>query len=158
MYFSEYEKESSVVPPDVSGVYTGIYTADWVNSTIPDTNTTPPDTINWNVPLSISVDSITKSELHIDYKFNEKHYIEEALNHINKTYTQHYSVGKYQATDMIIDSGHGTGFCIGNIIKYAKRYGNKEGFNEKDLYKIIHYAVMQLHVHHLENLSEKKGN
>ena len=33
------------------------------------------------------------------------------------------------ATEMIIDSGHGEGFCIGNILKYAQRYGKKNGKN-----------------------------
>ena len=52
---------------------------------------------------------------------------------------------------MIIDAGHGTGFCVGNIMKYAKRYGKKDGYNRKDLMKIIHYAMIQLYVHELEN-------
>ena len=68
---------------------------------------------------------------------------------IDYKYSQHYS-GKYQATDMIIDAGHGTGFCVGNIMKYAKRYGKKDGYNRKDLMKIIHYAMIQLYVHELE--------
>lgn len=32
-------------------------------------------------------------------------------------------------------------------MKYAQRYGKKDGFNRKDILKIIHYAVMLLHVH-----------
>ena len=27
----------------------------------------------------------------------------------------------FRATEFIIDSGHGEGFCIGNIMKYAQR-------------------------------------
>ena len=46
---------------------------------------------------------------------------------MNKTYQQHYSQNKYQATEFIIDGGHGEGFCIGNIMKYAQRYGKKKG-------------------------------
>lgn len=80
-----------------------------------------------------------------DYLYAEDVYIEEALKHINSTYTTHYG-GNIQPTEVIIDAGHGTGFNIGNIIKYAKRYGKKEGFNRKDLLKIIHYAVIQLYV------------
>jgi hypothetical protein len=82
----------------------------------------------------------------IDYKYSEQNALREIKDYIDSTYTQHYS-GKYQATDMIIDAGHGTGFCIGNIMKYAKRYGKKDGLNKKDLLKIIHYAIIQLHVH-----------
>jgi hypothetical protein len=33
---------------------------------------------------------------------------------------------------------------MGNIIKYAKRYGKKNGKNKEDLLKIIHYAVILL--------------
>ena len=51
--------------------------------------------------------------------------------------------GKYQATDMIIDAGHGEGFCMGNIMKYAMSYGKKEWYrSEMDLLKIIHYAII----------------
>ena len=39
---------------------------------------------------------------------------------------------------------HGEGFCIGNIIKYAQRFGKKDGRNDKDLYKVIHYAIILL--------------
>jgi hypothetical protein len=47
---------------------------------------------------------------------------------------------------MIIDSGYGEGFCIGNIMKYAMRYGKKDGKNKADLLKIIHYAMIALYV------------
>ena len=85
----------------------------------------------------------------INYKYNEDNLILEIVNYINKTYRQHYSLNKFQATEFIIDSGHGEGFCIGNILKYAQRYGKKEGCNRKDLLKVIHYAIMALHVHDL---------
>ena len=80
----------------------------------------------------------------INYKYNEDVVLNEVKQYVDSTYTQHYS-GKYQATDMIIDAGHGTGFCIGNIMKYAKRYGKKDGYNRKDLMKIIHYAIIEMY-------------
>ena len=52
----------------------------------------------------------------------------------------------------IIDADHGEGFCIGNIMKYAMRYGKKpdpvtgELKNQGDLLKIIHYAIIALHL------------
>ena len=85
------------------------------------------------------------------YKFNEGQLIQEIQAYIDETYKQHYASDKYQATDVIIDSGHGEGFCIGNIMKYAKRYGNKEGKNRKDLLKILHYAIIMLHIHDKES-------
>ena len=87
----------------------------------------------------------------INYKFNEEKLLQELAKYINNTYGQHYASDKYQATDVIIDSGHGEGFCLGNIMKYAKRYGNKEGKNRKDLMKILHYAIIMLNVHDMEN-------
>lgn len=91
----------------------------------------------------------------IDYKFDEDLYIREIEDYINSTYTAHYS-GRYQATDMIIDAGHGAGFCVGSIMKYAKRYGKKNGYNRKDILKIIHYGIIMLHVHDLEHSDKKK--
>lgn len=78
----------------------------------------------------------------IDYKFNEDAVLEYLKNYIDKTYAAHYAQGKIQATEFIFDSEHGKGFCIGNIMKYAQRYGKKEGNNPADLLKIIHYAIM----------------
>ena len=79
------------------------------------------------------------------YKFNEDKILTIIKSYIDKTYTQHYANGKYQATDMIIDAGHGEGFCMGNIMKYAMRCGKKEGTDaEMDLLKIIHYAIIAI--------------
>ena len=83
----------------------------------------------------------------IDYKYNEDEAIQELATYIESTYNQHYSKNKFQATEFIIDGGHGEGFCIGNIMKYAQRYGNKDGYNRKDILKVLHYAIIQLHVH-----------
>jgi len=85
----------------------------------------------------------------IDYKFNEGNLIEEFKNYIDGTYDQHYAKDKFQATEFIIDGGHGTGFCIGNVLKYAQRYGKKGSHSDarKDLMKVLHYALIQLHIH-----------
>jgi len=61
----------------------------------------------------------------MEYKFNEDIIIQQVHRYINKTYERHYAQGKYQATDMIVDAGHGKGFCMGNIMKYAVRCGKK---------------------------------
>ena len=78
----------------------------------------------------------------IDYKFNEDDVLLIVKQYIDKTYKSHYATVKIQATEFIFDSEHGTGFCIGNIMKYAQRYGKKEGHNPADLLKVIHYAIM----------------
>tara|TARA_A100001011_G_C13972631_1_gene699880 strand:+ start:200 stop:466 length:267 start_codon:yes stop_codon:yes gene_type:complete len=87
----------------------------------------------------------------MNYKFNEGQLIQELQAYIDETYGEHYASDKYQATDIIIDSGHGEGFALGNIMKYAKRYGNKDGKNRKDLLKILHYGIIMLNVHDTEN-------
>ena len=92
----------------------------------------------------------------IDYKYNEGELIKEFSSYIDSTYDKHYSLNKYQSTEFIIDSGHGEGFCIGNIMKYAQRYGKKGGRNRKDLLKVLHYALFMLFVHDKETQNENK--
>jgi len=87
----------------------------------------------------------------IDYKYNEGELIAEIKDYIDGTYGEHYSTNNYQATEFIIDGGHGEGFCIGNIMKYAQRYGKKNGYNRKDLMKIIHYSIIAMYNHDLQN-------
>ena len=91
------------------------------------------------------------------YKYDEDKSLEEIKKYIDATYGQHYSQNKYQATEFIIDGGHGTGFCIGNVLKYAQRYGRKGSREDwrSDLLKVIHYAIIQLHVHNLEDKQER---
>ena len=83
-------------------------------------------------------------------KFNEDKVLNWVQNHIRDTYGQHYGESKIQTTEFVFDSGHGEGFCIGNIIKYAQRYGKKEGHNPKDLLKIVHYAIILLGSEHYD--------
>ena len=85
----------------------------------------------------------------IDYKYSEDRILKELKEYVDKTYGQHYSQNKFQASEFIMDSGHGEGFCIGNIMKYAQRYGKKNGYNRDDLMKVVHYAIMALHNHDL---------
>jgi len=83
-------------------------------------------------------------------KYSEDRILGELKEYIDATYKGHYSKQKFQATEFIIDSGHGMGFCLGNVMKYAQRYGKKNGRNRDDLMKIAHYAIMALHVHDLD--------
>ena len=93
----------------------------------------------------------------IDYKFNEGAILDELKEYIDGTYDGHYSKNKFQSTEFIVDCGHGDGFCIGNIIKYAQRYGKKQGKNKKDLQMIIHYAIIALSILETENGYERNG-
>lgn len=82
------------------------------------------------------------------YKYSEDAILQELREYVESTYGQHYSSESgVQSLDLIIASGHGAGFCVGSIIKYAARYGKKEGHNRKDLLKILHYGIFLLHIH-----------
>lgn len=85
----------------------------------------------------------------VNYKFNEGALIQELQDYIDFTYEGHYSKNNFQSTEFIIDCGHGMGFALGNVLKYAQRYGKKDGANRKDLMKILHYALIALHQHDL---------
>ena len=116
-------------------------------------------TLTMNTEPIVTIDDLTFGETtlkHIDYKFSEDKYLEELKEYIDSTYQGHYSTNKFQSTEVIIARGHGTGFCMGNVDKYANRYG-KKGTREdarKDLLKVIHYALLQLHVHDSEEQEE----
>ena len=86
----------------------------------------------------------------IDYKYNEDKALKELGSYIDSTYGEHYSKNKFQATEFIIDGGHGEGFCIGNMMKYAQRYGKKNGKDRKDLLKVIHYGITALYINEME--------
>ena len=86
------------------------------------------------------------------YKFSEDITLNRIKEYVDQTYQQHYSQNKFQATEFILDGGHAEGFCIGNIFKYAQRYGKKGDHEdwERDIMKVIHYAIILLHDHRMK--------
>ncbi len=105
---------------------------------------------------SIMKGMFNKKQRKIDYKYNERELLKEFSQYIDSTYLQHYSLDDFQATEFIIDGGRGEGFCIGNILKYAQRYGKKNGYDRKDLLKVLHYSLMMLYVH--DRMETKKSD
>lgn len=87
-------------------------------------------------------------KLPIPYKYNEDTLLNEVAAYIDTTYKSHY-VGEdnVQSLDLILATGHATGFNVGNILKYGSRYGKKRGYNRDDLLKVIHYAIIELYNH-----------
>ena len=83
------------------------------------------------------------------YKYSEDRILEELKGYVDSTYEGHYSRNSFQATEFIIDCGYGEGFAIGNILKYAQRYGKKGSHDDarKDLLKVLHYGIIALHNH-----------
>lgn len=88
------------------------------------------------------------------YKFNEDELIRQLKDYIDGTYDEHYAKGKIQTTEFIQSNGDGIPFTRGNIIKYAQRYGSKDGRNRKDILKVLHYAIIMLHTHDIETQQE----
>jgi len=83
----------------------------------------------------------------IEYKFNEGPLIDEFKRYIDSTYGEHYSKNRFQSSEFIMDCGHGMGFFLGNVLKYTQRYGHKDGYNRKDLLKVLHYSLLALNEH-----------
>ena len=77
-------------------------------------------------------------------KYNEEQILKQVIKYIKSTYNQHYSTdGKgLQAMDIFRHLDTDKDFCHSNAIKYLIRYGKKQGKNEKDLIKAIHYIVL----------------
>ena len=98
---------------------------------------------------------MNKKKKNPNYKYGEDKILTELKEYIDSTYDEHYSKNRFQATEFIIDGGHGEGFCIGNIMKYARRYGKKGGKNRRDLLKVIHYGIIALHVNEMESLDNE---
>lgn len=92
------------------------------------------------------------------YKFNEDELIRQLKDYIDATYDEHYAKGKIQTTEFIQANGDGIPFTRGNIIKYAQRYGSKDGRNRKDILKVLHYAIIMLHTHDVETQQETLQN
>ena len=160
---------SPVIVGDLPPAFGSDINDDWLNnlSNAQESVYTPP--IGENIPDWLNTPPFLTSvpEENISFKvynpnspkyiFNEGNLLKEIEQYINLTYSGHYA-GNYQATDIIIDAGHGIGFTLGNVIKYAKRYGKKEGFNRKDLLKMIHYAILSLYVHDYNIKNSKEPN
>jgi len=92
----------------------------------------------------------------INYKFNEPELIRQLQAYIDSTYDEHYAQGRIQTTEFIQSNGGGIEFTRGNIIKYAQRYGMKDGRNRKDILKVLHYAIIMLNTHDIETEKEKQ--
>ena len=77
-------------------------------------------------------------------KYNEDIILELIKEYIRNTYGEHYSTTEegFQAMDIFRQLEIDKKFCQANAMKYLMRYGKKQGRNEKDLYKAIHYIVL----------------
>ncbi len=95
------------------------------------------------------------------YRFREDEILNEIGKYIEGTYSAHYVNEKagtkdeeIQTIDVWKQIGHVEQACHSNIIKYAMRYGKKDGYNKKDLMKIIHYTILLWHFTQPEDQEE----
>ena len=81
------------------------------------------------------------------FKYEEDAILKQAEDYIAKTYEMHYTSdkGNYQTLDLIESIGDAEAFCRSNAIKYLSRFGKKDGKNEKDILKAIHYCTLLHH-------------
>ena len=88
----------------------------------------------------------------------EREVLHEIEQYIENTYKEHYAKGEGpQEIEMIMQDGHGEGFCLGSCRKYIRRYGHKDGKNRKDLLKLVHYSILALINHDRHNSNETKS-
>lgn len=94
----------------------------------------------------------------IEYKRNEDKIIAGIKAYIDSTYSGHYS-GNDSGRDVCDDwedMGIAREMYQGNMQKYVKRFGKKEGWNPKDIMKVIHYGIFLLNELESENRNVSK--
>ena len=81
------------------------------------------------------------------WRYDEGKILRGVEAYLSSTYKGHYVGGetKIQTLDLIDSIGDSESFCRSNAIKYLSRFGKKEGKNQKDLLKVIHYAILLYH-------------
>ena len=79
------------------------------------------------------------------YKRNEDKILQGIKQYIDSTYTAHYSSDSGRdVVDDWEDMGIAKEAFLSNMQKYVKRLGKKEGWNPKDVMKVIHYSIFML--------------
>lgn len=94
----------------------------------------------------------------INYKRNEDKIIRGIQQYVDATYGEHYS-GNNSGRD-VCDDWEDLGIAKeayhSNMVKYVKRFGKKEGYNPKDILKVIHYGIFLLNeLERTKNVTEK---
>lgn len=107
---------------------------------------TPIDDTVWIPKNPIPKDpTVCTSANPVQWKYNEDKLLKELHDYLASTYGAHYiGENNTQAMDLIAAGGMLFHFAASSIIKYAFRFGKKDGANRKDLLKIIHYAMFML--------------
>ena len=92
----------------------------------------------------------------INYKYKEADSLNKIIKYINSTYNQHYvGNGEIQTVDFWESLGSLETTSRDTAIKYLARYGKKNGRNEKDLLKAIHYIILMMYATQKDEEQEK---
>jgi hypothetical protein len=91
------------------------------------------------------------------WKYNEGEILQQVQEYLIGTYKSHY-VGEngIQAMDLISAIGDGIPFSRSSILKYAARYGKKNGLSKSDCLKIIHFGIFLYHFSDHDKLPTEK--
>ena len=98
------------------------------------------------------------------YKYHENEILDDIEEYVSGTYRGHYTGTTHeyrnvQTLDLMASRDLAPAFCQANVLKYASRYGSKNGKDKKDLLKVIHYAMLLLHFdEHYGKPSMTSGN
>ena len=80
------------------------------------------------------------------WRYGEGPILEALEAHLKSTYSSHYTNDKddIQTIDVFAYRGTLATTSIDNAIKYLMRYGKKNGKNEMDLIKAMHYLILAM--------------
>jgi hypothetical protein len=78
------------------------------------------------------------------FRRGENQFLNDAAEYIKTTYGQHYAnedndiqlIDYWQSQDILIPT------AVAMVQKYSARFGKKDGYNKKDLMKIVHYTSL----------------
>lgn len=86
------------------------------------------------------------------FKYSEEQTLKVLNDYITGTYEGHYTSGsdpsgsnKIQTLDLINSIGDAEAFCRSSAIKYLSRFGKKNGRNNFDLLKAMHFIILLYH-------------
>jgi hypothetical protein len=110
-------------------------------------STDPSDTVVFNFDSVINKENKPSTNDNGFWKFSEDQTLKVLEEYLTSTYHSHYTSenSKVQVLDIIEAIGDGVPFCRDNLIKYASRFGKKNGMSKLDALKIMHYGVLLYH-------------
>jgi hypothetical protein len=140
-YLSQYD-DGYETYPDPSSTY--------VYGNVPIVGGSGADTISFTsaaAPAPVPQKPVADENVNGFWKFNEGKTMKALDEYLKSTYNSHYTSekSKVQVLDIIDAIGDGVPFCRDNLIKYASRFGKKNGMSKLDALKIMHYGVLLYH-------------